>query len=283
MVSTPIGNKDDITLRALQVLNDVDIIAAEDTRHTGRLLAHHRIKANLISYHDHNKNERTPKLINRLKKGASVAIVSSAGTPAVSDPGYQLITTAIANGIKVTPIPGVSAVTTAISVSGLPTDAYVFAGFLNRKQNKRLKQIKELANDTRTLVFYESPKRILKLIEEIIATMGDRYGILAREMTKIHEEFIREYLSEILNRLKQRPDIRGECTLLVKGYGKSDQISSQALQVELKKGLEDKTTRLADLVKKTARKYGIPKKVVYDTALQIKHKTLIEVKNNGPT
>jgi 16S rRNA (cytidine1402-2'-O)-methyltransferase len=273
VVSTPIGNKDDITLRALQILNNVDVIAAEDTRHTGRLLSHYQIKANMISYHDHNKKERTPKLINRLEKGDSVALVSNAGTPTVSDPGYQLITTAIANSITVIPIPGVSAVTTAISVCGLPTDSYVFAGFLSKKKGKRLQQLKELTKDTRTVVFYESPKRILKLVEEIMAAMGDRYGILAREMTKIHEEFIRGCLSEIRNRVKERADIKGECTLLVKGYEKKTNVSSKALQDELREGLENKTTRLTDLAKKTAKKHGISKSAVYGIALRIKEKT----------
>lgn len=272
VVSTPIGNKDDITLRALQILSKADVIAAEDTRHTGRLLAHHRIKANLISYHDHNEAERTPKLINRLKKGGSVALVSNAGTPTVSDPGYQLILTAIAKGIKVIPIPGVSAVTTAISVSGLPTNAYVFAGFLSKKEGKRLNQLKELSDDTRTIVFFESPKRIIKLFEEIIATMGDRKGILAREMTKKHEEFIRGDLSEILHGLKERAVIKGECTLLVKGYEKRTEVSLKALRDELSEGLENKAARLTDLVKKTAKKHGISKRVVYGIALQIKNK-----------
>ena len=187
VVTTPIGNMEDITIRALKTLAQVDLVAAEDTRHTGKLLEHHGIKNNLISYHEHNEKARTPVLIHRLKAGSSIALVTNAGTPTVSDPGYRLVKEAIANDTRVIPIPGVSAVITAVSAAGLPTDAFVFAGFPARKKSKRLEQLKALAHDNKTLIFYESPGRILSLMEEIMSVMGNRYCVLCREMTKLHE------------------------------------------------------------------------------------------------
>ncbi len=208
VVATPIGNRDDITIRALNILGHVDLVAAEDTRHTGRLLAHHNIKCHMISFHEHNENDRTPDLINRLKAGLSVALVSNAGTPSVSDPGYRLVKEAVINRIRVSPIPGVSAAIAALSVSGLPTDSFVFIGFPAKKKAKRLDQLKDLEGEGRTMVFYESPRRILTFLKEIITVMGDRYGVLSREMTKLHEEFIRGFLSEILSSLNARSAIK---------------------------------------------------------------------------
>ncbi|MCK4988264.1 MAG: 16S rRNA (cytidine(1402)-2'-O)-methyltransferase, partial [Desulfobacterales bacterium] len=204
VVATPIGNREDITLRALNILRDVDLIAAEDTRKTGNLLAHYQIKNRLISFHEHNEKKRTPEIIGKLLDGISIALVSNAGTPSISDPGYRLIEAAIANKITVSPIPGVSAATAAMSVSALPTDSFVFIGFLPRKKAKRQQFLNELAVEPRPVIFYESPKRILTLLEEIISCMGDRPAVLAREMTKLHEEFIRGSVSEILKTLKSR-------------------------------------------------------------------------------
>jgi len=198
VVATPIGNREDITLRALNILRDVNLIAAEDTRKTGNLLAHYQIKNRLISFHEHNEKKRTPEIIGKLLDGISIALVSNAGTPSISDPGYRLIEAAIANKITVSPIPGVSAATAAMSVSALPTDSFVFIGFLPRKKAKRQQFLNELAVEPRPVIFYESPKRILTLLEEIISCMGDRPAVLAREMTKLHEEFIRGSVSEIL-------------------------------------------------------------------------------------
>ena len=189
VVATPIGNREDITLRALNILRDVDLIAAEDTRKTGKLLAFYQIKNRLISFHEHNEKKRTPEMIAKLLKGVSIALVSNAGTPSVSDPGYRLLKAAIANHITVSPIPGASAVTAAMSVAGLPTDSFVFIGFAPKKKGKRLKFLAELSAEPRSLVFYESPQRILALLEEIISCMNDRNAMLAREMTKLHEEF----------------------------------------------------------------------------------------------
>jgi len=272
VVATPIGNRDDITLRALDILGHVDLVAAEDTRHTGRLLAHHKIKCQMISFHEHNENDRTPDLIRRLKAGTSVALVSNAGTPSVSDPGYRLVKEAVANHIRVTPIPGVSAAIAALSVSGLPTDSFVFIGFPAKKKAKRLRQLKALAGESKTMVFYESPKRILTFLEETKSVMGDRYGVLCREMTKLHEEFIRGFLSEILYSLTARSVIKGECTLLVTGCEENKKNSIKTVRTEILKALEKKESKLSEFSKIIANNYGLPKNKVYDEALRLKRK-----------
>ena len=270
VVGTPIGNKDDITLRALNILGEVDIVAAEDTRHTGRLLSQHKIKRRLVSYHEHNENARTTLLINKLKQGLSVALVADAGTPSVSDPGYRLIKEAVASGIRVIPVPGVSAAITALSASGLPTDSFVFVGFVSKKKSKRIKQLAELAGETRTLIFYESPKRIVNLLDEIIAAMGDRYSVLSREMTKLHEEFIRGPLSEIISVIKKRSSIKGECTLLVMGCEINEAISIKALKNIIEKRLKVTGGGASEISKEIARQTGLPKSKVYDELLKIK-------------
>jgi len=271
VVATPIGNRDDITLRALSVLKDADIIAAEDTRHTGKFLSLHNIRGRLISYHEYNERERTPELINRLKKGSSVALVSSAGTPAVSDPGYRLIKESIAAGINIVPVPGVSAAVAALSVSGLATDSFIFIGFCPKKKEKRLDLLRDLNNEKRTLIFYESPRRILNLIEEIKGVMGERSSVLSREITKIHEEFIRGTLSEILNSLKERSEIKGECTLLVSGCEEKEVISPEVVTKELKESIRSNKKPLSVLAKETAKKFGLSKNAVYEEALRIKN------------
>ncbi|MEE8552205.1 MAG: 16S rRNA (cytidine(1402)-2'-O)-methyltransferase [Desulfobacterales bacterium] len=270
VVATPIGNRDDITIRALNILGRVDLVAAENTRHTGRLLAHHNIKGNLISYHEHNEVKRTPELIHRLKTGSSVALVSNAGTPSVSDPGYRLVKEAIANNIKVIPVPGVSAAVTALSAAGLPTYSFIFVGFPAKKKAKRLKQLKELASENRTIIFYESPKRILTFLEEIIDAMGDRYGVLSREMTKLHEEFLRGFLSEIHYILNARLAVKGECTLLVMGCEEIKEVSLETVRNEINSELEKTGSRLSDIARAVAKKYGLPKNKVYDEALKLK-------------
>lgn len=272
VVATPIGNRDDITIRALNILGQVDLVAAEDTRHTGRLLAHHNIKCRMISFHEHNERERTPDLINRLKAGSSVALVSNAGTPSVSDPGYRLVKEAIDSDIRVIPIPGVSAAITALCVAGIPTDSFVFVGFPAKKKARRLNQLNDLAGEHRTIVFYESPRRISTFLEEIIDIMGDRYGVLAREMTKLHEEFIRGSLSEILSSLNARPAIKGECTLLVTGCEENKEVSLKTVRTEIIKALEKKENRLSEIAKAVAEKHGLSKNKVYDEALKLKRK-----------
>ena len=270
IVATPVGNKDDITLRALDVLGRVNMIAAEDTRKTRRFLATHDIKNSFVSYHEHNEDRRTPQLIEKLLNGKSIALVSSAGTPSISDPGYRLIQAAISNNINVIPIPGVSAVTAALSVAGLPTDTYVFAGFLSKRQNKRLRQITELTAAQRTIVFYESPKRILATVEDIIATMGNRQAVLAREMTKIHEEFVRGSLLEILDILKHRTEIKGEFTLVVAGRGSAPEVSWKTVQAEIHTALNLNREKISELAKRLAKKYQISRKKVYDEALKFR-------------
>jgi 16S rRNA (cytidine1402-2'-O)-methyltransferase len=216
VVSTPIGNLNDITLRALEVLKQADLIAAEDTRHTRILLDHYAIKTQLTSYHDHNKEEKAPVLVERLQQGALICLVSDAGTPAISDPGYYLINRCIQFKIPVIPIPGPSAVLAALAVSGLPTDAFVFDGFLPRKRQARQRRLEQLRDEPRTLVFFESPHRVHETLAAIAATLGDRRVVLARELTKKFEEFTRGRATELAARL-EHSTARGEYTLVVEG------------------------------------------------------------------
>jgi 16S rRNA (cytidine1402-2'-O)-methyltransferase len=270
VVTTPIGNMEDITIRALKTLGQVDLVAAEDTRHTGRLLAYHDIKNNLISYHEHNEKARTPVLIHRLKTGSSVALVTNAGTPAVSDPGYRLVKEAIANHIRVIPIPGVSAVITAISAAGLPTDSFIFIGFPAKKKAKRLKQLQDLADEKKTLIFYENPGRILAFMEDLADVMGNRYGVLCREMTKLHEEFLRGHLSELIDSLSHRPSVKGECTLIVKGCEEKKEVSTDVIRAELIEALDKKRGKISEVSRIIAQKYGLSKNKVYEEALKLK-------------
>jgi len=270
VVATPIGNKDDITIRAVKILGEVDLIAAEDTRETGKLLACHKIKNKLISCHEHNETRRTPELIDKLKKGLSIALVSDAGTPSVSDPGYRLINQAITENIRIIPVPGASAATAALSVSGQATDAFIFMGFAVKKKEKRLKQLKELAHEKKTIIFYESPRRILSFLNEIIKIMGDRRGVLAREMTKHYEEFIRGLLSDIRKNLKKRPSIKGELTLVIAGNDSSPSVSMDAVREDILKHIKGEKTRLPELAWILSKKYNLPKNTIYDEALKIK-------------
>ena len=272
VVATPIGNMEDITLRALNILDQVDLIAAEDTRHTGKLLKYHHIKNRLVSYHEHNEKEKTPLLIERIETGSSIALVSNAGTPTVSDPGYILLQTAVKQGIRVIPIPGASAGVAALSVSGLPTDSFIFIGFCAKKKAKRLKQLRELAGEKKTLIFYENPGRILTFIEEIINVMGDRYGVLCREMTKLHEEFLRGRLSELIDSLSHRPSVKGEFTLLVKGCEEKTDVSKDAIRAELAEALGKKGCKISEASRIIAQKYGFSKNDVYEEALKLKRK-----------
>ncbi len=269
VVATPLGNRDDITLRALNVLREVDLIAAEDTRKTRGFLTLHAIKNHLISYHEHNEAERTPALIVKLQKGASIALVSNAGTPTVSDPGYRLIEATLDNHLSVIPIPGVCAATAALSVAGLPTDSFIFVGFLAKKKAKRVRQLKELASEPRTLIFYESPRRILTLLNETIEVMGDRRGVLAREMTKLHEEFIRGRLSEITEKLEDRNDIKGECTLLVAGNDRDKDNSWPVVRQQIEAAVLAGQNSLSAIAREMAVTSGIAKNKIYAEALKI--------------
>jgi len=270
VVATPIGNPDDITLRALKVLAEVEIIAAEDTRDTGRLLKHHGITGRLIAYHDHNEKNRATELVQRLRAGASVAVVSDAGTPTVSDPGYRLVTAALEAGLRVVPVPGVSAAVTALSVSGLATDAFSFIGFAPRKTGPRRALLQRLAQRSETLIFYESPRRVTALISDLMAVLGDRPAVLGREMTKPYEEFLRGALSVIQEALARRPMVRGEVTLLVAGAPEAAPPADAMLEKTLTAALENRCGSTADIVRDVARRFGVPRKTVYALALKIR-------------
>ena len=272
VVATPIGNLADITLRAIDVLTQVDLIAAEDTRLTQRLLTAHGIQNKLISYHEHNENRRTPELIDKLVEGLRIALVSDAGTPMVSDPGYRLIATAVERGIPVVPIPGVSAAITALSASGLATDSFIFIGFPARKKNKRMQQLQTLTEVTETLIFYQSPSRIALFIAELQEVMGDRTSVLARELTKLHEEFIRGPLSQIQAELAAKPAIKGECTLLVQGATKDDIPDEADLESLVGQALARSEQPIAEMARTLSRRWGIPKNRIYDLALKLKKK-----------
>ena len=273
MVGTPIGNRDDITVRALRVLQQVDYIAAEDTRSTGRFLTAHGIRGNCISYHEHNEERRTEELLTKLQSGHSIALVSDAGTPTLSDPGYRLISRAVAGMVPVIPIPGVSAAITALSVSGLPTDAFVFAGFIAKKPGKRTRQLQQLSDESRTIIFYESPKRILGLLEDLMSVFGDRNAVIAREMTKAHEEFLRGKLSGLIALLGERKEIRGECTLLVSGCGANGSSAIHAARRELREKIRNEKGRPSKIAREVAVKHGISKNVLYDEALRLQEST----------
>lgn len=219
VVATPIGNLEDITLRAIKILNQVDLIAAEDTRHTAKLLAHYQIQTPLISCHEHNEESRIDTFVQKLSDGFNIALVSDAGTPLISDPGYRVVKGVCDAGFKVIPIPGACAAIAGLSVSGLPTDSFIFAGFPSRKKGKRISELEELLKTLKgkssTIIFYESPHRIVKLIEDILEVMGDRPAMVGREITKHYEEYLRGTLSDILIDLKSRAAIKGECALFV--------------------------------------------------------------------
>ncbi|BBO71803.1 ribosomal RNA small subunit methyltransferase I [Desulfosarcina alkanivorans] len=273
VVATPIGNLEDITLRAIHTLDGVDLIAAEDTRHTRRLLSRYRIDTPLISCHEHNEHHRTPELIAKIQSGAAVALVSDAGTPSVSDPGYRLVCAAVAHRLDIFPIPGVSAVVTALSASGLPTDAFVFLGFAPKKKGKRREWLESLAAESRTLVFYESPRRVAGFLEELRSVMGDRQAVLAREMTKVHEEFMRGSIAHIQKVLAGRPEVKGECTLLVGGAPAADTVSDADLGDLLREALSQPGARISSISKTIARQYRLPRKTVYEMALTIQRET----------
>ena len=272
IVATPIGNMDDITLRALKVLGKVQVVAAEDTRNTARLLSHHGIGAPLVSCHEHNEDDRAAGLLARLSAGEDVALVSDAGTPTLSDPGYRLVRMAADSGIKVIPIPGPSAAVSALSASGLPTDSFVFVGFLPRKRGKRAEALAALKDQPRTLIFYESPRRMLALIAAAAEVMGDREAVLCRELTKVHEEFIRGRLSEILKTLRARGDIKGECTFLVSGCGKAAAPPPETLRREIEAALAAPGSRPSELSRRLAEQYGVSKNIIYKEVVKIKER-----------
>jgi 16S rRNA (cytidine1402-2'-O)-methyltransferase len=216
IVSTPIGNREDITLRAIRILKEVDLIAAEDTRHTSLLLKHFGIQTPITSYFEGNELKKKEFILLKLRQGDQIALVSDAGTPGISDPGFRLIQTAIENQIPVVPIPGPSAAIAALSVSGLPTDAFLFKGFLPHKSKKRRDMLDALREVRETLIVYESPHRLLESLEDIHDVLGDREIVLTRELTKLYEEILRGKVSEILSQIRERK-LKGEITLVISG------------------------------------------------------------------
>src|SRR5215469_11760421 len=224
LVGTPIGNLEDITLRALRVLKDVDLIACEDTRHTVQLLDHYGIEKMTVSYHEHNELTRAAELIMHLERGENVAMVSDAGMPGVSDPGYRLIALAVRHHIKVVPIPGASAFLSALVASGLPTDSFRFSGFLPAKQGARRTALEAMRNSPRSQIFYEAPHRIVEALQDVVELLGpERHVVVAREVTKLHEEFLRGRAEDVLATLKHRGEVKGEITLLIGKNEHTDQ------------------------------------------------------------
>lgn len=268
IVATPIGNLEDITLRALRVLKEVDLIAAEDTRHTRILLDHHGIHASVTSYHEHNERAKAQELVRQLEKGVNIALVSDAGTPAISDPGYRLILTAITAGARVVPIPGASALTAVLSASGLPTDGFVFEGFLPAKQQQRRSRLQTLCREIKTLIFYEAPHRLRECLGDIREILGDREMTLAREVTKVHEEFLRGPVSQILQQIAER-QIKGEVTLVVRGWDQQTAVSLQEVKQEAHELLAQ-GMRVKEVAEVLGEKYGYAKKEIYRIAVEQK-------------
>jgi 16S rRNA (cytidine1402-2'-O)-methyltransferase len=246
LVGTPIGNLEDMTLRGIRILKEVDLIAAEDTRHTGKLLHHFQITTPQISYHEHNQGHRTAELISKLQTGQTIALVSDAGMPGISDPGYLLVKEAIASLIPVIPIPGVSAGITALVVSGLATERFVFEGFLPTKGQARSDRLQQITTETKTMIFYEAPHRLLSTLQDLAMVLGENRAIvLARELTKIHEEFWRGDLASAIALYQGERQARGEYTLVVAGAEKAQDItlSESQLKEEFQQLLRQGMTR----------------------------------------
>ena len=266
VVATPIGNMADITLRAIRVLTDVDVIAAEDTRTTRKLLSHHGIRTPLVSYHDHNESVRTPDLLARLEAGESVAVVSEAGTPAISDPGYRLIEAAVGAGVKVEPIPGASALLAAVVVSGLPSDAFVFEGFLPRRASERKARLTGLAGERRTLVFFEAPHRLDASLQDMVDVFGsERRAALCRELTKLHEEVRRSTLADLAKTVQRSP-VKGELVIVVEGAPELEPDFDSALAETLERiGAGDS---VREATRSVAEQHGVARRALYDRVLK---------------
>lgn len=261
VIGTPIGNLEDITYRAVRVLRETDVIACEDTRQTQKLLDHYAIRRPLISYHEHNEQARAGELIERLEAGENVALVSDAGTPLVADPGYRVVVAAVKHGITVVPVPGPFAGVVALAGSGLPTDAFRFCGFLPAKLGQRRKLLERFRNDPATLIFYEAPHRILETLEDAGEVLGPREVVIARELTKVHEEFLRGTPQELLSKLRDRPSVKGEITLLI---GKATEPEQSDVPIrEAVEMLEREGVPRMDAMKRVARERGLSKREVY--------------------
>lgn len=273
---TPIGNLEDITLRALKILNKVNLIAAEDTRHTKKLLNYYQIKTPISSYYEYNKFEKAPYLIEKIKSGQEIALVSDAGMPGISDPGYVLINLALKNNLKIIPIPGVSALVTALAISGLPIGKFVFEGFLPRKIKERRKYFKSIENEERTIVFYEAPHRLKRALKDMFDIWGDRKIIIARELTKKFEEIIRGKLSEVISEIDIR-EIKGEITLVVQGgirkkeNHKVDFLKNEPVIEKYLKKLTNQGYSNKDIIKIAQEKLNLSKNIIYKKLLEMKN------------
>jgi 16S rRNA (cytidine1402-2'-O)-methyltransferase len=265
VVSTPIGNLEDITIRAIRVLKEVRLIAAEDTRHTRILLEKYEIITPLVSLHNWNERERSGLLLERLRRGEDVAYVSDAGTPGISDPGYLLVREAIACGIPVTPVPGASALVAALSVSGLPMDSFLFLGFLPSKAGKRRQLLTSVYQEERTLIFYESPGRLLSSLQDVAEVLGDRQVVISREVTKIYEEFIRGTVTTVIAELSGRV-VRGEVTLIIAGKAGAGPEYSDRELLELRDRLLEEgheNLSIRDIADRIVQESGVSRKRIY--------------------
>ncbi|HEV3036792.1 MAG TPA: 16S rRNA (cytidine(1402)-2'-O)-methyltransferase [Candidatus Angelobacter sp.] len=263
VVATPIGNLEDITYRAVRILREVDLIACEDTRQTRKLLDHYQIEKPAISYHEHNEQERSQELVSKLQEGLSIAQVSDAGMPGISDPGYRVIKLAIEQGITVVPIPGASALVAALVGSGLPIDAFEFRGFLPAKSGQRRTALESLRDIQQTVIFYEAPHRILETLQEIVEILGpQRHVVIARELTKLHEEFIRGTAGEILKTFHTR-EFRGEATLLIGKAEAAPPAEGKYLPARLREIMQARQLDEKAALKILAKEQGISKSELY--------------------
>lgn len=269
IVATPIGNLEDITFRAVRILREADLIAAEDTRHSRKLLTHFGISRPITSYFDHNKAFKGNFILEKLRQGLSVALISDAGTPCISDPGFQLVRDAVAEGIAVAPVPGPSAAIAALSAAGLPTDRFAFEGFLPNRQGKRRERLLSLKGEERVLVFYEAPSRLAAALSDLLEVMGDREVVIARELTKIYEEFIRGRAGDVLESLKGR-QIKGEVVLLVAPGTPADAPDEFPVIDLLRRYLGGADISLKDAVRRVALETGRSRGEVYAEALRLK-------------
>lgn len=261
VVATPIGNLEDITLRALRILREVDLIACEDTRQTRKLLDRHGIARPVVSYHEHNEQARTDELVRELEAGKNIALVSDAGTPLIADPGYRVVAQARLQGFTVSPIPGPSALISALSASGLPTDSFYFGGFLPPKKSQRRKALQAIGGYPTTVIFYEAPHRILEALEDIVEVLGPRRITLARELTKIHEEFLSGDAGELRQTLGERTAMKGEFTLIIE-KGHPAPLDDEPIHTAFDRLLESGVPRM-DAMKTLARERGLSKREVY--------------------
>ncbi len=274
VVATPVGNLEDMTYRAVKVLQNADLIVAESAEHSRRLCAHYNIRTRLTSYNQHNHKAKAPKILEQLRTGRQVALITCAGTPGISDPGTLLVSQAFEQGIKVLPIPGAAAVTLALSAAGLRSDCFYFGGFLSPRPGKRRKELQTLATMPWTLVFYEAPQRLAALLTDLLAIMGDRLGIIWREMTKMHEEALRGPMSALLEQVRDR-DIKGEITLVIAGATAEAVkrcFSDDELIGRIRKMLEKERKGVKEIATSLALEKGLAYRQVYKLALALKGK-----------